>query len=698
MYTHKEFEVKVQSVSFINHKNNVSNRDITRNSTPLKYNSQPDLFIKNTQTPVIKNTISPLSFMGYSVYILDGGNHAQNMTHFAKAINNKWDVYNKEVKTNYHDNDVKQLESLEWKLKEINFQNPLSLDKYHDAAYIAVPVTVNVPLQNLEAQMNAVMGSHTSLTPQNIRTKKDEVLNFLKVLYENPDKYRQYINYMDPLGQGIEKAYGVIEQINQICEKPKTTVYVPTSHPEYASIKWLSEQRNLEPEIKNFIATGDDVNNTVYNLKSEIEHNGWYDFNLLTLSEAKSVNLKDASGTNDYIYSAFDSSIKDGARGVYNFTPVRDADGNIKGYSYQDDKTVDYPFEEFPANYEIQNIAKFVGRPLKDVLADAETTQAFKDAVWNNWSREPFQDKLFRVEDVYPQYERDANKMSLKGDYIDSSMQVFFRKNKDGEVIYPYADAEGSGRPSVLSMWGSSFSIFNAIKNDINIKERFNERGYYDKETLYAKHPKEIKRLLKESDELIKNKKYADAEHILQYAVDLEKVAGLHGYKPLEALGDLYTMQKEYSKAENCYNTALNELAKKILIKLEAVDKDCTFSDCSRNKHKFENLQEEHLDYLHNKNAYDKQNYFQKMFSNEPKKPEDAEPLRKYVKVYNMVLEASRLFSKLTENCEIRNEDYPAFACNWAAERMKSPDRVAQEIIKRRADNNTYLGDFLHVD
>lgn len=692
--------MKVQSVSFLNSINNIPNKQ-SQNSTHINYGSMPDTFVKNS-SPILTSpatSTKPLSFMGYSVYVVDGGVHSDNMNHFAKSVSdNKWDIHNKYVDTNYKNPNLKQMESLEWKLKELNSPNGLIEDNYHKGTYVAIPILASVPFQNLEAQMNAVMGTHTILNQQNIRTKKNEVIEFLKRIYENPNQYREFINYMDPNGQGLEKTYGVIYQINELMKKPNTKVYIAAGHPEYASIKWLTEQRNLKPELYNYISTGEDKNNVINNLRKEIEGNGWYDFNLLNLSDANVVNLKDKTGEEDYIYSAYDSSIKSGERGVYNFSPIRDENGNLKGYGYHDTKTVDYPFEEFPANDEVQDIARFVGRPLKEVLADEEITQNFKDAIWNNQSREPFRDKLFKVSDIFPQNERDYNKMDLKGDYIDSNLQLYFRENGNGEVIYPNCDCEGSGRPSVLSMWGSCFSIFNAIKKDVETHERYMERGYFDEETLYSKHPKEIKELLKESQELIKSGKTNDAEHVLQYAVDLERVAGLHGYKPLEALGDLYTKKGDLKKAEQCYNSALNELSSNMLEKLKINGVQHSIAECDKNKFIFENLQQKNIEYINKKQDYDNMNYVQKIFTTEPQKPESAEPYRVYVKINDMVHEASRLYKKLADNCEARGEDYSRFACNWASGILSSPCSVGQEIIERRADNDPYLGDFLHVE
>lgn len=691
--------MKVQAVNLLNYKNNINNITSQKSyAAPVKQNNSPDVFVKNADSPIVKRNLSPVNFMGYSVHILDGGEHAKKMNYFANSITNKWDIYNKEVETNYNNKDKKQLESLEWKLKELNFEQNLSYDKYHNAAYVAIPVFANVPLQNLEAQMNAVTGSNTHLTPQNIRTKKDEVLNFLKLLYENPDKYRKYINYLDSEGQGIEKTYGIIYQINQIAKKPNTKVYIPAPEPEFASIKWLTEQRGLTPELTNYIATRKDTNNSITNIRNEIKDNGWYDFNLLALSDAQVVNLKDINGEDDYIYSAYDNSIKDGARGVYNFSPVRDENGEIKGYGFHNEEHVDYPFKEFPGNNEIEIVAKFAGRNAEEVAADAQTTQAFKDAVWNNQTTQPFKDKLFRVEDIYPQHERDFEKMSLKGDYIDSSLQHYFRVNDNGQIIHPASDCEGSGRPSVWTMWGSCFSLFNAIKNDIELKERFNERGYFDEEKLQTKFPEEINSLLIESEKLIQNNKTDMAKNVLLYAIELEKIAGLHGFRPLEALGDFYTQQGNLTNAEKCYNSALNELARQVISKLDNNGKIYSLSDCVNFKAEFEKLQEANIDYINNKNKYEHQNFLTKMFSSEPQKPETAEHLRKFVDIYNTTQEAERIFRKLAENCEQRNEDYPAFACNWAADMMKNPDRITQEILERRADNNHDLGDFLHID
>lgn len=664
---------------------------------PIYLQNQSDIFIKSNNSPKVEKNFNAISFKGYSIHIVDGGNDAKNMTHFAKSVDNNWDIYNKEVELNPHNDKIKQLESLEWKLKELNFQSDLSLDKTHNGAYVAIPISANVPLQNLEAQLNAVMGTKIHLTPQNIKTKKQIVLDFLKLLYEEPYKYSDYIKYMDPEHQGIEKTYGIIYQINKLLQKPDTKVYISSGYPEYKSIQWFANQRNRETELTHFIATGQDVDGAVDDIRNTISNNGWYDFNLLTLSDAKIINLGDAQGNSNYIYSAYDSCINDTARGVYNFTPVRDENGILQGYSYHNNNKVEYPYDEFYNNWSIGNIAAIAGRPASELIADGATTEAFKNAVWNNQDRSPYKNKLFRVEDIFPQSERDAGKMWMKGDYVDFTLQSFYRINKDGLVIYPAADCERSGTPSVYPMWDGGFSLFNAIKEDIDLKEKFIEKGYNDENVLNIKHPQKINKLMFESEKFIAEGKTSEAIHLLKYAAELEKIAGLHNYKPLEKLGDVYTSLQDITNAEKYYNLALNELARKIIYKL---DGKYSVRDIFTYKNEYENILQKNIDYEHEKDEYDRQGYFQKMFSQEPEKPAgDADKYKEFVDMYDIIVnDAYRLYKKLAENCKVRHQKYPEFACNWAAERMLCPDRIVQELLTRRTENNLYLGDMLNVD
>jgi hypothetical protein len=140
-----------------------------------------------------------------------------------------------------------------------------------------------VSLLNLQDQVEKITGKNLNLTPQNIKANKQHTLLFLKRIYENPDQYREFINYMDPLKQGIEYTYGVIREINKLADNSHF-VYIPAGHPHNETLKWMCGQRGLKPELYHYIATGKDKEGVVNKIYNEIKNNGWYDFNLLGLS------------------------------------------------------------------------------------------------------------------------------------------------------------------------------------------------------------------------------------------------------------------------------------------------------------------------------------------------------------------------------------------------------------------------------
>ena len=324
-----------------------------------------DLFIKSYQ-PSVPQPYRTISFCGYPVHIVDGGNHATNMQHFANAISNNMDIEMYDVEVNPQDANMKQLKSLELELKILNADHP----KFNNNEYVAVPALASVPLLNLQEQYNRIMHTNKIFTPENLKANKKNLLKFLETIYENPNKYRQYIQYMDSKTQGIEYAYGVIQEINK-AKANGAKIYIPSGHPQDTTLKWLAEQRGLKPELYNYIATGIDKDGKIKKLTQEIKNNNWYDFNLLSLSNANVVEVKGTTGVQDYMFAAYDSCVTDGARGVYNFSPIR-KNGKLIGYSYTNTNTNEYPYEEFPANSEISNIVDFVGKNIDEVIANSE--------------------------------------------------------------------------------------------------------------------------------------------------------------------------------------------------------------------------------------------------------------------------------------------------------------------------------------
>ncbi|MCQ2754860.1 MAG: hypothetical protein MJ231_07415, partial [bacterium] len=363
-----------------------------------------------------------INFMGKVVHIVDGGNHATNMQHFAKAVSKNSDIIMHDVEVNSANKNTKQLKSLENQLKYLNNRSSLM------GEYVAIPALASVPLLNIKDQYNRVMGENKTFTPQNIKANKEKILSFLKKLYDYPSLYREYINYMDSSKQGIEYTYGVIQEINKLIDKG-AKVYVPSGHPQEETLKWMAGEKGLKPELYHYIATGKDTNYTISDMHAQIKRNNWYSFNLLSLSNANIVGVKGAQGAQDYMFAAYDSCVTDGARGVYNFTPIR-KNGILVGYSYTDKTTNEYPYNEFPANGEVANLVKFVGKHYTSVLATQSETAKLKECIRYNRNTNYCSDKLYSIDEVYSQDEIRRERLYLQGRYVDRTLKTFFGRGR----------------------------------------------------------------------------------------------------------------------------------------------------------------------------------------------------------------------------------------------------------------------------
>ena len=186
-------------------------------------NTKPDIFVKS---PSRQQGVNIIPFMGYKVFLVDGGNHATNLFHFAKAISKEMNPELYTVRTIPNYPNTKNLKDLEKILKQLPEGN------YLLNQYFAVPASSSVSLLNLQDQVNRVMHTDVKLTPENIKAHKELVLSFLKKIYDNPLGYREYIGYMDTVNQGIEYTYGVISQINTLIKKYGARVYLPAENPQ----------------------------------------------------------------------------------------------------------------------------------------------------------------------------------------------------------------------------------------------------------------------------------------------------------------------------------------------------------------------------------------------------------------------------------------------------------------------------------
>lgn len=445
------------------------------NINPINLSNNRSITKKN------KNNNQP-SFKRYNMHILDGGAHGGYMEHFAKATMKRISAdvainfYN--VETNVNVQSLKQLKNLEEVIRDLNLSNVIK-----KGDFVTLPGVAAVPLLNLNDRVRAILGKHISLTPKNIIDKKNVLLSMFKKIYDNKGKFLKEVEYMDSESQGMAYTFGVINEINKLVQKG-AKVYVPSGHPEDNTIKWMARNKGLSPDLYKQISYP--LLPPTPELKSifdEIRTNNWYDFNVLTLSDASIVNVKNAEDMR-FIFSAFDSCVNDEARGVYNFSPVRDNMGNLKGYGFYDEYHVDYPYEVFPHNDSTSKLTKFVGLDIRDCLAGERETKKYKKFVNKGRSTDNLPDKLYKITDIFEEKEIKAKKWDYLGSYINNKQDLVFDVNWSDKVIFNKLNSEGSDRPSVFSMWGSCFSTINAIKRDISAMEIFAQKDKKHKEDL----------------------------------------------------------------------------------------------------------------------------------------------------------------------------------------------------------------------
>ena len=244
-------------------KTNISNDNYNQGyiQNPLLDNTKKDVFVKSSNIQSAKGLAIP--FLGYDVYIIDGGNHANDMEHFVKAINENVDVHMYRAENSRDFKYNKPLKNIE---EQLNYINRYELTD--ENSFVAIPVSITVPLQNLAEQYKRITGNYIHLKPHTVQSNKEKLLNFLKTIYYNPDSYRKYIQYMDPENQGLEYAYGIIQEINKLkCRK----VYVPVAMPQVKNMEWLAKERGEIPELTNYLATGYDKDGKVQNMMNYLK-------------------------------------------------------------------------------------------------------------------------------------------------------------------------------------------------------------------------------------------------------------------------------------------------------------------------------------------------------------------------------------------------------------------------------------------
>lgn len=513
-------------------------------------NQKTDSFEKSTPA------IPQINFGSYRIHIIDGGAHGEVMEHFARAIvrsvDDVVDVIMHKAETNPRYSGMKQMKSIKEKL---TFLNEGGGAKAGD--YVAVPCSAQVQLNLLSDLMEL---KPQSITPISVKHKKQQILEFLK----NLSGWK--MTSMDPNGQGMEHVYGVIQQINELIKKG-VNVYLPAGHPIEGALKAVAASHNGKDALYEHIYTGGKKNGFRISLfKDELLKDNIYKFNLLALSDAHVVNVKDLSGRNNHVFAAYDACVNDGARGVFNFYPVRNKEGEILGYSFTDKKTVQYPVEEYLANDEFANIAKFVGKPLGECTADGSITHMMKNMIKWDEPHPSFPDVLYPVQLIYSAPRLKAEKLLEKGRYVDKSEQLFFDVNDCSEVIFRKCDCEGSGRPSVIPMWGSCFATINAIKRDIAAHFKQNKVQKFDHEIL-----SQIGEVINKGYDAFYDKQYKAAEFFFNKTIKLARDYD-ERKEPLDLslnahryLLDVLLKQNKTREAEGVANGYINTQCKSLL-------------------------------------------------------------------------------------------------------------------------------------
>lgn len=619
-------------------------------------------------SPVMQNSPKTIVFHGRIVHIIDGGIHADNMKHFMHAMKSSAEITMHDVEVNSKDIYTKQLKSVEEQLKKLNERS----DDY-SSEFIALPVLAQVPLLNIQDQYKEVIGEDITLTPQNIKSNKAKLMTFLRKIYERPEWYREYTGYMDPILQGIEYSYGIIQEINKLVAK-KAKVYLPSGHPNDLTVKWMAGEKNLKPEIYHYIATGEDLNGSVAAMEKEIKDKNWYSFNLLTLSNARIVGLKSPDWKSDYIFSAYDSCINDSARGVFNLTPLREGD-KVVGFTYLG-STNDYPYEEFPLLSRVEDLLPFVGKKKSEVLATEDETEEFVKT-----------DKLYKIEDVFTPQEIEEKKISLRGKFVDKSLKLFFDENNDGDIIFRNCDCERSGRPSVMPVWGSCYAALNAIARDINVEEQcINSLDGY-------------RRLLNSGISAMNSYDFDAAENLFEQANTIAKsiltrtTEFLDLYKSAEKLGDMYYRKGDLDAASGCYNFAIDTLANHF----KNYSKSKGLDNLGVNYDKYKNYKGISEFYDSQLRDYESLSAWEKIFSTKPQRPVEYGKHKLFTDADNeyktYVLKFVSLYENIADICRKKGESYAAEVCEAAVKDIRSCSGRGSLVINKRADKIQFIGD-----
>lgn len=627
----------------------------------------------------IVNATQSIEFLGHKVHIMQGGADGCDIEHFARAINTASGAM--EIETDNviiePETELIQLENLERRL------SILANKKDIKGQYIAIPVSAAVSLKDLEEQYNDFTDNNLEITPENVKLYRKELISFLKVLYDDPDDYPEILEALNSEKQELQFAWGVINQINKLVAKG-AKVYISAGEPIEPTLKWLANKENINHEFYTYARTsGEDPNGNIARLKDIIEKERWYDFNLLALSDANIVNAKDASGKKDFVFSAYDSCVTDGERGVYNLSPVR-KNNFLLGYSFTDNTTCQYPYREYPETETLEPMTRFVGKKIQDVIASPYDTEELRHCAISNIPTFDCPDKLYPVDRIYSTRDDERAIAKMQGDYVDKTLEHYYDINKNDVVICPNCDYENSGKPSVRPMWGSQYSIINAIARDIALEDSVTS------DDTIIEHKKKMRFLINNGKY---NNRNSHIEKQLKSIIEADKAYALKNpeyfmdFSPRFHLAELYFSKGRYDEAQFYYDSAIHLLAKEI------VQKDKTdITGLSKGKDICRQCEQ----YEKELAKYNSLPSLKRDAVAKPVAPGSYDEYNKYKtypdKFYNAMI-IGDIFSRLSEISEERHDYKKAKMYQKAANTIARCNETANIILLRRKDDVRFMED-----
>lgn len=395
-----------------------------------------------------------------TLHIIDGDDHAVTMKKFASSILKNVDVDIMMHETEMHPkyDGVKMIRGLKENVEELS-------KKIRRGDFVAIPASASAYIQPLENCIYRIFGRVESLTFENLDSKRKIISNLINHIATHKNSSEFYELDMDQ--QGYEHLPDLIKGMNNLVDKG-ANVYFPAGHPAEHAIKYQFKEMQDEAYLYRYIASGQnpkmDSEGKIIATIDFFKNNKYEKINLLGLSKAHCVTLEGLD-KKDYIFGAYHSWVTDRARGVYNFSPVRDNAGRMLGYSFQDTTTPEWSYEDCEINDRLSNLTKFVGLDIRDCLADEKAHRAFlKGKIDSN--------KIYDMRKILSEREIDGKKLNYLGNYINSDKNLVFDINSRDEVLFQKCNCEGSEKPSVVSMWGSCFATMNKIKEDIIKKQK----------------------------------------------------------------------------------------------------------------------------------------------------------------------------------------------------------------------------------